>query len=69
MICTCFGKTFDLITAGRRARETARAVLGVPDYEAYLAHARAAHAGTAPMSEDEFYAARLRAKYGGFKCC
>jgi uncharacterized short protein YbdD (DUF466 family) len=71
MICTCFGKTLDLTTLGRRAGETARLMLGVPAYEAYVAHLAAAHPQQAPMSRDAFFIERQQAKYGGarFRCC
>ena len=71
MICTCFGKTLDLTRFGRRAGETARLMLGVPAYEAYVAHFAAAHPAQAPMSRDAFYIERQQAKYGDsrFRCC
>jgi uncharacterized short protein YbdD (DUF466 family) len=48
-----------------------RQVLGVPDYERYLEHARRAHPGCAPMSEDEFFRRRLEERYAqvGTRCC
>jgi uncharacterized short protein YbdD (DUF466 family) len=71
MICTCFGKTLDLGKLSRRAGETARLMLGVPDYEAYVAHVASAHDAQAPMSREDYFIARQRAKYGGsrFRCC
>ena len=47
-----------------------RRILGVPDYERYLAHVRVAHPGQAPMTEEEFFRERLegRAKPGA-RCC
>ena len=48
-----------------------RQVLGVPDYERYLEHARRAHPERAPMSEDEFFRRRLEERYAkiGARCC
>ena len=48
-----------------------RQVLGVPDYERYLEHARRAHPGRVPMSEDEFFRRRLEERYEriGNRCC
>jgi uncharacterized short protein YbdD (DUF466 family) len=47
-----------------------RRILGVPDYERYLAHVRVAHPGQTPMTEQEFFRERLegRAKPGS-RCC
>jgi uncharacterized short protein YbdD (DUF466 family) len=47
-----------------------RRILGVPDYERYLAHIRTAHPDQAPMTEREFFRERLegRAKPGS-RCC
>ena len=48
-----------------------RAVLGVPDYERYLAHMRTAHPGDRVMSETEFRHTRMNDRYNsaGSKCC
>jgi len=48
-----------------------RAVLGVPDYQRYLAHMRTAHPGDRVMSETEFNHTRLNDRYNrsGSKCC
>ena len=48
-----------------------RQVLGVPDYERYLEHARRAHPDAVPMSRDDFCRRRLEERYGqiGNRCC
>jgi uncharacterized short protein YbdD (DUF466 family) len=71
MICTCFGKTLDLATLGRRAGETARLMLGVPAYEAYVTHLADAHPTEKPMTREAFFIERQQAKYGDsrFRCC
>jgi uncharacterized short protein YbdD (DUF466 family) len=48
-----------------------RAVLGAPDYERYLAHARAHHPDQTPLSRAEFLRARLDERYAkpGARCC
>ena len=47
-----------------------RAILGVPDYQRYLAHVQAAHPGEKPMSEKEFFRHRLEARAKpGSRCC
>ncbi len=55
----------------RRAAAVVRRIVGVPDYETYLAHVRECHAGTAPMTREEFEHARLEDKYSrpGQRCC
>jgi uncharacterized short protein YbdD (DUF466 family) len=47
-----------------------RRILGVPDYERYVAHMRLAHPGVEPVSEREFFKQQLegRAKPGS-RCC
>lgn len=53
-----------------RAAETARLMVGVPDYEAYLAHRREAHPGEPAMSHAEFHRERTERRYGGVsRCC
>jgi uncharacterized short protein YbdD (DUF466 family) len=53
-----------LVTIGRR-------VLGVPDYDAYVAHLRAHHPDRAVPTKTAFFAERQRARYegGGGRCC
>ncbi|MFO1105492.1 MAG: CstA-like transporter-associated (seleno)protein [Amaricoccus sp.] len=61
----------------RRLREGARLMIGVPDYDAYVAHRRAAHPGEPVMTYAEFFRERQAARYGegaagsarGFRCC
>ncbi|PYO77503.1 MAG: hypothetical protein DMD63_10720 [Gemmatimonadetes bacterium] len=54
-----------------RSASVVRAVLGVPDYERYLAHMRSAHPGDRVMSETEFKHTRMSDRYNGpgSKCC
>lgn len=67
MICTCFGKTLDFSVAAA----TARAVLGLPDYNAYLSHLARAHPGLQPPDKATFFRAHQSNRYGAsaFKCC
>jgi uncharacterized short protein YbdD (DUF466 family) len=54
-----------------RSASIVRAVLGVPDYDRYLAHMRSAHPGDRVMSETEFLHTRMNDRYNraGSKCC
>ena len=49
----------------------ARLAVGIPDYDAYLAHMRRCHPGVAPMDRECFFAERLQARYGRgrSRCC
>ncbi|HEV2745769.1 MAG TPA: YbdD/YjiX family protein [Allosphingosinicella sp.] len=54
----------------RRAAETARLMVGVPDYGAYLAHRRARHPGEPAMTRAEFHRDCAARRYGGIsRCC
>ena len=56
--------------AWARAAQTARLMVGVPDYGAYLAHRRAAHPGEPVMSRAEFHRVAAERRYGGVsRCC
>ena len=58
--------------AMKRIVETARLMVGLPDYEAYLAHRRAAHPSEPAMSRDEFHRERTDRRYGAGatgRCC
>ena len=53
--------------------ETARLMVGVPDYETYVAHRRAIHPGLPMMTYTEFFRERQDARYavgkGRFRGC
>ena len=55
----------------RRAAAVLRRVIGVPDYEVYLAHVRACHPDAQPMTRQQFEESRLHDKYSrpGQRCC
>ncbi len=48
-----------------------RAMLGAPDYDRYLAHARWAHPECEVLSREAFFRDRLEARYSrpGSRCC
>ncbi|MEO7455373.1 MAG: YbdD/YjiX family protein [Gemmatimonadaceae bacterium] len=54
-----------------RIARVIRRVIGVPDYELYLRHARRCHPADAPMSPEAFAADALARRYErpGSRCC
>ncbi len=54
-----------------RAVQTARLMVGLPDYGQYLAHQRLKHPDREPMTEVEFFRAAQASRYGGRngRCC
>ena len=48
-----------------------RQIMGVPDYDRYVAHQRAAHPECEPLAREAFMRERLEARYNrpGSKCC
>ena len=64
--------TFARLTEqARRAAAILRRIVGVPDYDVYLAHVREHHPGAQPMSRVEFESSRLNDRYSkpGQRCC
>ncbi len=55
----------------RRAVQTARLLIGVPDYDTYVEHMRLRHPERPVMSYAQFFDERMRARYrgGGGRCC
>ena len=57
----------------KRAVQTARLMVGVPDYETYVEHRRKMHPGEPVMTYEEFFRERQAARYsvgkGRFKAC
>lgn len=49
----------------QKLREGGALMVGVPDYERYLAHMRASHPELPPLSREAFFSNRLQARYGG----
>ena len=58
---------------GRCFAQTARLMVGLPDYENYLAHMRSRHPDRPAMGREEFFRNRQEARYGGKgrvgRCC
>lgn len=58
----------------RQFRKTARLMVGVPDYDTYVAHRHAMHPGEPVMSYAEFFRERQDSRYGAkggkiSRCC
>lgn len=55
------------------AQQTARLMVGVPDYDTYVAHRRANHPDAPIMTYEEFFRERQEARYavgkGRFRGC
>ena len=53
--------------------DSARLMVGVPSYDAYVEHMRRTHPDREPMTYAEFFRDRQDARYGakggGFRCC
>ena len=58
---------------GRRFRQTASLMIGVPDYDTYVAHRQKDHPGKDVMTRAEFFRERQDSRYGigngTFRCC
>ncbi|HTJ24347.1 MAG TPA: YbdD/YjiX family protein [Gemmatimonadaceae bacterium] len=54
-----------------RLAAVVRRIIGVPDYDRYLAHARRCHSDRPVMTRDEFMRQRLVDRYSrpGARCC
>jgi len=58
-------------TFWQRAVQGARLMVGVPDYDAYVAHLREHHPDVRPLTRGDFFRAAQKARFGGRqgKCC
>lgn len=65
------GSDGDMPSMALRVARVIRRIIGVPDYDTYVAHVRSHHPGEAPMSERDFHRERLAARYSkpGNRCC
>jgi uncharacterized short protein YbdD (DUF466 family) len=72
MICQCFGRSFDLSAIVRRVSQTADLMVGLPDYDTYVAHVTARHPEIEAMTREAFFRERQAARYGAkgnLRCC
>lgn len=62
----------DLAKVGRYLGQTARLMVGVPDYDTYVQHRKLKHPDKPVMTYEEFFRERQEASYGGAsggRCC
>jgi len=57
--------------AVRRAGAIVRRIIGVPDYDTYVAHMSAHHPDAVPLTAKEFEITRMNDRYSrpGSRCC
>jgi uncharacterized short protein YbdD (DUF466 family) len=61
-----------LAQAGRYLGQSMRLMVGLPEYDTYLAHMELTHPDQVVMSYEEFFRERQQARYGDGKrggCC
>jgi uncharacterized short protein YbdD (DUF466 family) len=61
-----------VVQAGRYLAQSLRLMVGVPNYDTYVAHMQATHPDQTPMTYEEFFRERQQARYGGGgngRCC
>ncbi len=61
----------DIKKVGRYLGQTARLMVGVPDYDTYVQHMRLNHPDKPAMTYEQFFRERQEARYGGGqgRCC
>jgi uncharacterized short protein YbdD (DUF466 family) len=61
----------ELRSAGRYLGQALRLMVGLPDYDTYVAHMRATHPDQPVMTYEAFFRDRQNARYGSGagKCC
>ncbi len=73
MICTLCDLGPNVRLLGRRLKQTANLMVGVPDYDTYVTHRSATHPDAPVMSREEFFRDRQARRYspsgGGLRCC
>jgi uncharacterized short protein YbdD (DUF466 family) len=65
---------FQLKAILKGLRDTARLMVGVPDYEVYVEHRKRSHPGEPIMTYEEFFRERQASRYGDgmgkiSRCC
>lgn len=66
-----FSNLGELRSAGRYLGQALRLMVGLPDYDGYVAHMRVTHPDQPVMSYEAFFRDRQDARYGAGagKCC
>lgn len=63
----------EIASLGQYLGQTARLMVGVPNYSTYVAHQRHTHPGQPVMDYETFFRERQEARYGGNgkvgRCC
>jgi len=61
----------DLRAAGRYLSQALRLMIGLPDYETYVARRRQVHPDCPVMTYEQFFRERQNARYGAkrVRCC
>jgi len=54
-----------LAQAGKYLGQSMRLMVGLPEYDTYLAHMEKTHPDQAPMDYEAFFRERQEARYGG----
>jgi uncharacterized short protein YbdD (DUF466 family) len=67
----CGGSRSALLDRLRAVRQGYLQVIGIPDYDRYVAHVKSHHPGEPVLSRKEFYHQAIERKYGrsGPRCC
>ncbi|GGC22029.1 YbdD/YjiX family protein [Pseudoduganella buxea] len=55
----------EIVKAGRYLGQSMRLMVGLPEYDTYVAHCEATHPDRPIMSYEEFFKERQEARYGG----
>ena len=71
---TCRSCSRSALSLGRLLSQTAKLMVGVPDYGAYVAHSLEAHPDRTPMTREQFVRNRVDRRYGAgpggmMRCC
>lgn len=74
MDCLCGLRLPDPRAVGRKLTQTARLMVGIPDYDVYVAHRQANHPAEPLMTREEFFRNSQERRYGSgsggvFRCC
>lgn len=62
----------NVLRLGRQLAQAARLMVGLPDYDNYVAHMHRRHPERPVMTREEFFRERQTARYGGGRggrCC